>query len=140
MPYIVKRVEIPEGNVRQFEFSPIEYSCQNLQLQIDRIEEAMSRREFGSLQPLIQGSLLTQVNEGPKKMAEVFLAGGDEKTLKPEHVTELRGLFRQFIKVNGQAVALHSEYAQERPVFAVLQDELEAGLNRLSSTLQPYLN
>jgi hypothetical protein len=139
IPYIVKRVEIPPQNIRQFEFSPIEYSCQNLELQIDRIEEAMVRKDFGALQPLIQGSLLTAVNEGPKKMAEVFLTG-DEGSENEEHRIQLRALFRQFIRANSLAVVMHSDHAHQNPVFAVLQEELEIGLNRLSSTLQPYLN
>jgi hypothetical protein len=59
MPYIVKRVEVPPDNIEKVMFSPIEYSCQNLQAQVDRIEEAMARRDFTALQPLLQGSLLT---------------------------------------------------------------------------------
>jgi hypothetical protein len=140
IPYIVKRVEVPPGNIRQFDFSPIEYSCQNLQLQIDRVEAAIGRRDFKSLQPLIQGTLLTQVNEGPKKMAEVFLVGGESEDIKPEHVQQLRALFRLFIKVFTSAVTLHSQYAHENPVYATLQEMLETGLTSLSSSLQPYLS
>jgi hypothetical protein len=78
MPYIVRRVEVPPKNIEKTEFSPIEYSCQDLQTQIDRIEEALAREQFVELQPLLQGSLLTQVNEGPRKIAEVFLGRGGE--------------------------------------------------------------
>ncbi|OHT03901.1 Dedicator of cytokinesis family protein [Tritrichomonas foetus] len=135
LPYIVKRVEIPRQNIKTLMFSPIEFSCQNLQKQIDLIEEAIARNDFTALQPLLQGSLLVQVNEGPKKIAEVFLGTGNEN----EHTLELRNIFRQFIEANTRAVLLHAEHAKKNPVFSILQEELDSGLNRLLSSLQPYL-
>jgi hypothetical protein len=138
MPYIVKRVEIPQENIEKVMFSPIEYSCQNLQAQVDRIEEAMLRRDFTALQPLLQGSLLTQVNEGPTKIAEVFLRG-DQEQQNDAKVAELRQVFRDFLRVQQQAVVMHDEFAQKNPVFNALQDNLVEGLNRLTITLQPYL-
>ncbi|OHT00851.1 hypothetical protein TRFO_32364 [Tritrichomonas foetus] len=135
MPYIVSRVLIPPSNIETLEFTPIEYSCQSLQKQIDNINEACSRCDFKALQPLIQGSLLAQVNEGPKKMAEVFLNGSTEN----EYTQRLRELFRTFLKVNQRAVKAHGEWVTRNPVYQLLQEELELGLNRLSSTLQTYL-
>lgn len=135
LPYIVKRVEVPKENIKNIIFSPIEFSCQNLQKQIDLIEEACARNDFQALQPLIQGSLLVQVNEGPKKIAEVFLGSGVETN----QTRELRNIFRKFIEANSHAVHLHAEYVKKNPVFSVLQDELDSGLNRLMSSLQPYL-
>jgi hypothetical protein len=135
MPYIVSRVKIPLENITKLEFSPIEYCCQTLQQQVDKINEAASRGDFHSLQPLIQGSLLVQVNEGPKKMAEVFLAGATED----KHTVNLREIFRKFLDANTNAVTRHLEHAKKNPVYKVLQEELEVGLNRLRSTLQPFL-
>jgi hypothetical protein len=135
MPYVVSRVLIPPENIDRQEYSPIEYSCQNLQQQVDRINEAASREDFYSLQPLIQGSLLVQVNEGPKKMAEVFLSGGRED----QHTLMLRTIFRHFLEANSKAVQLHAAWAKTNPIYALLQEELESGLNRLRSTLQPFL-
>jgi hypothetical protein len=51
------------------------------------------------------------VNEGPKKMAEVFLGGGDDKDLNDPKITELRALFRQFLQANSTAVGLHGSHA-----------------------------
>lgn len=140
MPYIVKRVPVPEENITTTVFSPIEYSCESLRKKISSIREACARRDYGNLQMLIQGALLVQVNEGPKKMAEVFLGKGDNENENMQHCAELRATFRKFLKANSLAVKVHSEYAKKNPCFAVLQEELEAGLNRLTSTLQPYLN
>jgi hypothetical protein len=138
MPYIVKRVEVPPENIEKVMFSPIEYSCQNLQAQVDRMEEAMSRKDFTALQPLLQGSLLTQVNEGPKKIAEVFLMGDQEKQ-NDAKVAELRQVFRTFLDVQQRAVVLHDDFAQKTPVYRILQENLVDGLNRITTTLQPYL-
>ena len=137
LPYIVKRVLIPPENITEEIFSPIQYSCQNLQKQIDLIEEACARKMYKQLQPLIQGSLLVTVNEGPQKIAEVFLGRDDQDE---EYQAQLRAIFRQFLKTNEKAVYIHAEYVKQNPVYAMLQDELEAGLNRLNSALQPYLS
>lgn len=135
MPYIVSRVPVSPQNIEKIIFSPIEYCCESLQKQVDKINEAASRRDFTALQPLIQGSLLTQVNEGPKKMAEVFLTGAQEN----ENTLMLRKLFREFLKVNTEAVKVHGELVTGNPTYFTLQEQLELGLNRLSSTLQPFL-
>ncbi|OHS98550.1 Dedicator of cytokinesis family protein [Tritrichomonas foetus] len=136
LPYIVKRVLIPPNNITEEIFSPIQFSCQNLQKQIDLIEEACARKMYKALQPLIQGALLVTVNEGPQKIAEVFLGNPDQDK---KYQSALREIFRQFLKTNEKAVILHAEYVKTNPVYAMLQDELEAGLNRLNSALQPYL-
>lgn len=140
MPYIVKRVKIPDENITTTVFSPIEYSCESLRKMISNIENACARQDYGGLQMLIQGALLVQVNEGPKRMAEVFLVNSEEDGTTREQAAELRAMFRKFLKANSMAVKAHSEYVKKNPCFAVLQEELEAGLNRLTSTLQPYLN
>lgn len=135
IPYIVSRVKVPPENIQKILFSPIEYSCESLQKQVDKITDATNNADFISLQPLIQGSLLTQVNEGPKRMAEVFLTGAEEN----QHTLNLRTIFRKFLKANEIAVSLHGEWVTKNPIFMTLQEELELGLNRLTSTLQPFL-
>jgi hypothetical protein len=137
MPYILKRVEVPNEMIEKTNYSPIEYSCQNMQSQIDKMQEAMARKDMKALQPLIQGSLVTQVNEGPKKIAEVFLGRGSQHD--PNGVAELRQLFREFLETSQKALELHETYAQENPVYRLLQERLVDGLNRLRSAVQPYL-
>ncbi|OHS96296.1 hypothetical protein TRFO_37539 [Tritrichomonas foetus] len=135
MPYVVSRVPVPPENITREIFTPIEYCIQSLQKQVDKINEAANRGDFNGLQPLIQGSLLTQVNEGPKKMAEVFLNG----SIEDKNTMLLRKIFRKFLKANKKAVELHAGWVLENKAFSNLQDELELGLNRLLSTLQPFL-
>jgi hypothetical protein len=135
LPYIASRVKIDHQAIETAQFRPIEYSCQSLQQQVDKIKEAATLKDFTALQPLLQGSLITQVNEGPKKMAEVFLTGANED----EHTMMLRKLFRKFLNANSIGVQAHQEYVKTVPVFQPMQEQLEAGLNRLRSTIQPYL-
>ncbi|KAH0795839.1 Dedicator of cytokinesis family protein [Histomonas meleagridis] len=135
MPFIVNRVEIPKENIETYTFSPIEYSCQNLQKQIDLLTEEIARKDAPAIQLLLQGSLLVQVNEGPQKIAEVFLGSGEEN----EHKPKLRNIFRQFLEAAAAATKVHGEYVKSHPVFAVLQEELESSLNRLNSVIQTYL-
>jgi hypothetical protein len=139
MPYIVRRVEIPPENMEQVMFSPIQYSCQNLRAQVERIEEALQRKDFTALQPLIHGSLLVQVNEGPMKIAEVFLGGLTAEKQNDPAVAELRNVFRQFLDANQRAVAMHDLHAQENQVYRSLQESLVDGLSRITSGLQVYL-
>jgi hypothetical protein len=160
MPSIVKRVEIPPDHIERFEFSPIQYSCQNLRGQVERKEECLKtlkRHEkgftqpteaalveikgvFAELQPLLQGSLLTQVNEGPMKIAEVFLGRGEAKEeSEAQHREELRTIFRAFLDALQRAVAVHEEYAQLNPVYMTLQEKLADGLTIVTSALQQSL-
>ena len=151
LPYLISRVHVPPENIQQNIFEPIEYAVQNIQSQVSKINEACARvssefqslkpgdgldkiQSFKELQPLIQGSLLVQVNEGPEKMAEVFL-NGEEKP----HQDELRKAFREFIQANTAAVKLHGKIVMKYPIYAVLQEELDLGINKLTSKLQQYL-
>ena len=133
--HILPRVLIPPEDVKKNIFSPIEYSCQLLQAQIDKIDDATHKGDIKTLQPLIQGSLLTQVNEGPKRVAEVFLTGAKED----KYTQALRKLFRTFLTVNQRAVLEHGKWAANNPMFKDLQEELENGMKRITSTIQPFL-
>jgi hypothetical protein len=135
IPYLNFRVQVPLENIQKFEYSPIEYCCQNLQSQIDKINEAIVREDYKALQPLLQGSLVVQVNEGPQKMAEVFLAGAAEN----QHTMNLRAIFRLFLETNRRGVVAHETYAQKNPVYVTLQEVLDQGLKRLRTALQPFL-
>ena len=134
IPSMERRVKII--NVETEVHTPIQFSIQNLKKQITLIKYATENKDGKSLQLLLQGTLLVQVNEGPHKIAEVFLKKGVPET---NDTKELREIFKEFIKVNEKAVLVHSDYAKSNSVFNDLQRELEIGLNRLTATLQPYL-
>jgi hypothetical protein len=135
VPYILSRLEVPPGNIERLEFSPIEGSCQTLQRQIDKMAEATLRGDFRTLQPLLKGSLIPEVNAGAIRIAEIFLSEGPET----QHMRNLRSIFRKFIDVNTAGVIKHMEHAKTVPVYKQLHEALEIGLNQLQSGLSPYL-
>jgi hypothetical protein len=136
IPYLNSRVKVPAENIQRLEYSPIEYCCQSLQHQVDLIQDAVIREDWRALQPLLQGSLITQVNEGPMKMAEVFLTGATEN----DHTKNLRQIFRLFLETNAAALEKHARrFVSSNPIYIQLQEELDLGLKRLGSALQPFL-
>jgi len=141
LPYIVRRVKVPQDkqhvNIRTY--TPIEKCILDLTEMIAKIDSAIAKKDYSGLQTLIQGSLLTQVNDGPKKMAEVFLSGMEEDEKSAKNRDALRALFREFIRASSEGVRVHGEYAAINPVWANLQEHLEPALNELTTTLQTYL-
>jgi hypothetical protein len=135
MPSIAKLVKVT--NVQVKEFQPARVAFRQLRDRTRAIENALAVGDNRKMQQLLHGSLLVQVNEGPSKIAEVFLAklGGDEK-----YERKLAIQFREFLKVNRVALAAHGRWAQENPAFKALQDELEAGLMSLEDKLGYYLD
>ena len=140
MPYIVKRVKVPEGGVRRVTLSPIEKSCGELREEIAETWSAIRRRDYQTLQRLLHGALLPQVNKGPMAIAEEFLGKRvEDKGAGDKQRQVLREVFREFIQANKEGVQVHLEYVKKKPVHTAMQEWLEGALNRLASDLQPYL-
>ncbi|KAI5501669.1 memory T cell proliferation [Trichomonas vaginalis G3] len=163
LPFLVARVK--PKSIETIIFSPIEYAVQNMQGQVSKIKEAANRVKselkdlaakealhkkkinidqntipsFKELQPLIQGSLLVQVNEGPEKMAAIFLNTQSTDPTIAVHQEKLRQIFREFLEANDEAVQIHGEMVVKLPIYSVLQEELVLGLSKLTSNLQQYL-
>jgi hypothetical protein len=135
MPSIVTLVMVADMQVK--EFQPARVAFRQLRDRTRAIENALAVGDFRKMQQLLHGSLLVQVNEGPSKMAEVFLSklGGDEK-----YERKLDIQFREFLRVNTMAVAAHGKWAEDNPAFKALQDELEAGLMSLGDKLRYCLD
>jgi hypothetical protein len=140
LPYIVQRVEIPKHKIDVRELSAIDANCKDLLLQCEKIEDASRRKNFFSLSPTLKGALLTEVNEGPIKMAEVFLSDNNDEVKNQDSRMTLRALFRRFIQANAEGLQAHQQYANDNPILMPLQEMLYEGLNKLNSALQPYLS
>jgi hypothetical protein len=134
MPYIVSRVLIPPKGIQRMDYSPIEWACQTLRDKVDGINEAVALENLDALRPLLQGSIITQVNEGPKRMAEVFLNGATEN----QHTMMLRKLFRKFVKAADRGVRAHQKCCVDAE-FNPLQEALIGHMSELRAALQPYL-
>lgn len=135
MPSILKRVEVPPEGFIVIEYEPIRVSIRQIKERLDLYEAAIAKNDAQAIQPLLHGSLLVQVNEGPTKMAEVFL-GGQART---KYTEKMRQLFQKFLDLNNQGLAIHRRFVQQNPGFQELQNQLEAGYDSLKDKLMPYL-
>jgi hypothetical protein len=80
-----------------------------------------------------------QVNEGPSKMAEVFLAARPTDPEYAKWANKLSLTFRSFLTVNKKGLRLHANWTKENTAFRPLQDELESGFTSLEEKLGKYL-
>jgi hypothetical protein len=134
MPYIVSRIRIPSDRIQRIDYSPIEWAYQQLGEKVDRIKKAVALEDLAALRPLLQGSIIPTVNEGPKKMAEVFLNGATEN----ERTMMLRKLFRKFVKAADEGIKAHQKCCVDTQ-YNELQEALNGGVSELRAALQPYL-
>ena len=75
-----------------------------------------------------------QVNEGPLKLAEVFLKGNSP------YIPKLKTEFERFIEANERGVRKHAEWVEINQAFVALQVQLEGGLDTLKETLSRLIN
>ncbi|OHT04801.1 Dedicator of cytokinesis family protein [Tritrichomonas foetus] len=136
MPAITKRVEVPPEGFIVVEYEPIRVSIRQIKERIQQYEAALAKQDHQAIQPLLHGSLLVQVNEGPTKMAEVFLGSN----LRTKYTEKMRRLFQTFLELNAQGLAIHGAFVRLNPGFQELQNQLEEGFKNLTAKLSPYLN
>jgi hypothetical protein len=139
MPTISKMALIRPENITEKEFMPVRVAARQLQSRVDMMAKAVSSGDNRQIQQLLHGSLLVQVNEGPSKMAEVFLATESEDREYRKYAEKLRDAFRSFLTINKRGLDKHALYVREVPAFRVLQDELESGYLSLEEKLERFL-
>jgi hypothetical protein len=118
------------------EFEPIRVTYRMLKDRTAQMESAVALIDYQKCQQLLHGSLLVQVNEGPAKMAEVFLGGegGNEK-----YIRKLGVAFQSFLNINEKGLRLHAQWVKQNPAFTPLQNELESGFLSFRDKLKQYL-
>jgi hypothetical protein len=136
MPFIVKFAPVLPQNITVKEFIPIRVTYRMLRDRVAMLNRAITASAYSQIQQLLHGSLLVQVNEGPSKMAEVFLAGQD---VDARYAEKLRSAFRKFLVVNKEGLRVHAKWVSENTAFKPLQDELEAGYESLEEKLSKFL-
>lgn len=135
MPSVLKRVEVPPEGFIVREYEPIRVAIRQIKERLVLYENAIAKDDAQAIQPLLHGSLLVQVNEGPTKMAEVFLGS----SLRTKYTEKMRGLFQKFLDLNAKALAIHGIFVAKNPGFQELQNQLEEGFRNLTAKLAPYL-
>ena len=134
LPCATKRVLVIDESTVEYE--PIRVSCRQLGQRINQLKIAIQNQESQTVQQLLSGSLMVQVNEGPSRMAEVFL--GDEKKSNGKYETKLRGLFEEFLAANEEGLKYHANYVISNPTYTMMQHEMEAGLEALRDKLAKF--
>jgi hypothetical protein len=135
VPGISKRQLVPVAGLTIIEYEPIQVAGRQLKERLKAYRQALATRDMAALQPLLHGSLMTAVNEGPAKFAEVFLSG----SAKTKHTERLRASYQQFLEVNREGLQIMDGWVQTNTQFAELFKELQAGMVTLTDKLAPYL-
>ena len=136
MPNVVKRVTLNPSDIVNVEYEPIRVSCRQLKERLAAYELAIQTKSISQIQPLLNGSLCVQVNEGPTKMAEVFLGSN----LRTKYTEKMRSIFRKFLELNAIALEIHREASKDNPNFQALQEQMDIGFKDLKAKLEPYLS
>ena len=134
LPCATKRVLVTDESTVDYE--PIRVSCRQLSQRINQLKIAIQNQESQTVQQLLSGSLMVQVNEGPSRMAEVFL--GDESKSHGKYEEKLRGLFEEFLAANEEGLKYHANYVIANPTYTMMQHEMEAGLEALRDKLSKF--
>ncbi|OHT09550.1 hypothetical protein TRFO_21506 [Tritrichomonas foetus] len=134
MPSLIKRIRVID--MTEKEFAPIRVAYRQLRDRITQLKNAVDRMDYRAIQQLLHESLLVQVNEGPSRMAEVFLADNQEKS---NYTDKMKAAFKEFLHINEIGLAIHGKWVTDNPAFVPLQHELESGLTGLSEKLSKYI-
>jgi hypothetical protein len=135
VPGISKRQLVPVSGLTIIEYEPIQVTGRQMKERLKAYRQAIPARDMASLQPLLHGSLMTAVNEGPAKFAEVFLSG----SAKTKHTEKLRASYQEFMELNQKGLEVMDDFVRSNPQFADLYKELQAGMVTLTEKLAPYL-
>ena len=132
MPYILRRQLLGPDDITITELQPIRVSYRQLKMRVNTLKEAIERVDFRQIQQLLHGSLLTQVNEGPSKLAEVFLSKGEDT----KYTRKLKEAFVEFVNVHESGLKIHAKFVAQNPAFVPLQHELETSFASLREIIE----
>ena len=135
LPSIVERAQVLPDRIQVIEYEPIRVAYRAIRDRVQALERAIEVKNWPELGQLLHGSLLAQVNEGPTKIAEVFLTKGPESKRKQK----MRLEFSRFSSVLVKATKLHGEWVTTNPEFVPLQVQLENSLESFISMLSNYV-
>jgi hypothetical protein len=95
----------------------------------------ISQKNVNNLRPVLQGSLIPTVNDGPIRIAEVFLVGPTSK-----YQLKLKRAFQEFLYANFNGLCLLKEAVSEGDPLSDLHDVLHKGYFQLKSVLKKYID
>jgi len=134
-PYVKKRLLVIKK--QELNLTPIENAIEAIESRTDSMLSELQQHPPNSktLQSVLQGTLLLQVNVGPMEICKVFL--GSPANYHPDQIEKLKQSFRDLLKASEDAVALNKTLiAADQVQF---HNELEFGQGNLKTSIQPYL-
>jgi len=134
-PYVKKRLLVIKK--QEVNLSPLENATETIESRTDNLinELQQSPPNTKTLQSVLQGTVLLQVNVGPMETAKVFL--GNAALYPADQIEKLRQCFRELLKACEDATALNKTLIGPDQVQFHL--ELEIGVKNLKVFLEPYL-
>ncbi|KAL6048775.1 Dedicator of cytokinesis protein 6 [Balamuthia mandrillaris] len=136
-PSILRR--LPVKSYRQEELNPLEVSIEEIDNRTAILVSELVQQppNIKTLQHVLQGSALPQVNQGAIEICNAFLGGGEGDKYPPELVEKLRESLRQFLKSCKRALQLNKTLiGGEQSTF---QEEMEIGFNDLQKQMSVHL-
>jgi len=133
-PYIKKRILVKEK--KEIELTPIETSTEIIEGRVNALKNEVesSNPLTKTLQIVLQGSVLLQVNAGPLEICRIFL--GNPKEFPAAHVERLRQKMREFVLFCHAGVLLNKRLINNDQIE--LQKKLEEGYNDLLKKVEQY--
>lgn len=123
---------------------PIRVAYRQLHSRVISLDSAINHGTFENLQIMLSGNILTSVNEGVSRIAEVFLGDASIKDFDDQvyvkYRLKLKNAFEDFLEKNREGVERHKLYAAQHLKFQELQKQLEIKLDEMEVKLSPYLS
>jgi len=134
-PFVTTRAAIVDTNETVLE--PIESSLELIENRCSdlRRELKVIPTNLKTLQIVLQGSVLLQVNAGPLEICKVFL--GNSSAYPPEKVALLKDQMGVFVNLCSKAVQVNKSVIANDQI--ALQTELERGLGELRARVESYV-
>eukprot|EP01090_Pellita_catalonica_P019310 TRINITY_DN6513_c0_g1_i3.p1 TRINITY_DN6513_c0_g1~~TRINITY_DN6513_c0_g1_i3.p1 ORF type:complete len:513 (+),score=81.55 TRINITY_DN6513_c0_g1_i3:193-1539(+) len=137
LPNILRRVQVKE--VKEIELNPLEVSIEEITERSIALKKELNKSpvDIKTLQQILQGSALPQVNEGAIKICQIFLKSEEGERYQPEHLQLLQDALREFLEAC-QAALMKNKTLIKADQMA-FQAELENGFAQLKSDMEKYL-
>ncbi|GAM18922.1 hypothetical protein SAMD00019534_020970, partial [Acytostelium subglobosum LB1] len=136
-PSMLKRY--PIIGYKEIEISPIENSIETIQerSRLLAMENNKQPPNIKTLQGVLQGSVLLQVNAGALEVCRGFLARSNRANWPEQSIRELESRCTEFLKQCKRALQLNKTLIKMDQI--AFQNELENGYKRLSFKMEKYI-
>jgi hypothetical protein len=137
-PSMHKRVSIVSKE--EIILTPIETARDLIRGRSEALQKELSSGSPNTktLQIVLQGSVLLQVNAGPLEICRLFLSEDKRKELPEQHVQELDAAMKEFFKLCGFALALNGSLITDDQL--PFQEKLKEGYRDLRTQMSQYVD